>query len=336
MKMKKPIKVVLTGATGHIGYSLLFRIANGDMFGRDQPVEIALMGVFHSANSSRRGILMEIEDCAFPLLTKLTSTTDLNEGFKGANWVILLGALARKAGMQRSDLLEINGRMFVEQGVQIARQAADDARVLVVGNPCNTNAWIAMTSAGGKIPQDRWYALTRLDENRARHQLAQKAGVSAGEISNMTIWGNHSNTQYPDFYNAKISGKSAVDVINDEAWLKECFLKKVQNRGAEIIDARGASSAASAANAIIDTVFDLTRPTPQGHWNSVAVCSDGSYGIPEGLICSMPVRTEDGKTHNIVQGLDITDFSKEKMALSVAELIAERDCVLNLANASGE
>ena len=319
--MKEPIKIAITGAAGQIGYSLLFRIASGAIFGPDQPVDLNLIEI-EPGMKALRGVKMELDDCAFPLLNKIVTTSDMNEGFYGANWALLVGSVPRKAGMERGDLLGINGKIFIGQGKAIEANAADDIRVLVVGNPCNTNCWTAMKNAP-KIPSNRWFAMTRLDENRAKAQLAEKAGVHVTEVSNMTIWGNHSSTQYPDFYNAKIGGKPALDVIKDEAWLKDSFIPTVQKRGAAIIAARGLSSAASAANAAIDTVRTLVTPTKAGDWFSVGVCSDGSYGTPAGTVTSMPVRS-NGKDWEIVQGIELNDFSKEKIAASNAELLEEQ------------
>lgn len=319
--MKEPIKIAITGAAGQIGYSLLFRIASGAIFGPDQPVDLNLIEIEPGMNALM-GVKMELDDCAFPLLNKIVTTSDMNEGFYGANWALLVGSVPRKAGMERGDLLGINGKIFIGQGKAIEANAADDIRVLVVGNPCNTNCWTAMKNAP-KIPSNRWFAMTRLDENRAKAQLAEKAGVHVTEVSNMTIWGNHSSTQYPDFYNAKIGGKPALDVIKDEAWLKDSFIPTVQKRGAAIIAARGLSSAASAANAAIDTVRTLVTPTKAGDWFSVGVCSDGSYGTPAGTVTSMPVRS-NGKDWEIVQGIELNDFSKEKIAASNAELLEEQ------------
>lgn len=327
--MKKPIRVAITGAAGQIGYSLLFRIASGAVFGPDQPVELNLIEI-EPGMKALEGVKMELDDCAFPLLNGIVTTCDLNEGFKGANWALLVGSVPRKKGMERSDLLGINGKIFIGQGQAIEKNAADDIRVLVVGNPCNTNCWIAMTHATN-IPANRWFAMTRLDENRGRAQLAQKAGVHVNEVTNMTIWGNHSSTQYPDFYNAKIGGKSATEVISDEAWLKNDFIPIVQKRGAAIIEARGLSSAASAANAAIDTVRTLVTPTPEGQWFSVGVCSDGSYGTPKGIITSLPVRS-DGKNWEVVQGLEINEFSREKIDASNKELLDEQTAVKQIFN----
>jgi len=325
--MKKPIRVAVTGAAGQIGYSLLFRIASGSMFGPDQPVALNLIEI-PQGEKALKGVVMELDDCAFPLLKDVVQTTDLNVGFKGVNWALLVGSVPRKAGMERGDLLGINGKIFTGQGKAINDNAADDVRVLVVGNPCNTNCLIAMNNAPD-IPRDRWFAMTRLDENRAKTQLAQKAGVDVTEVSNMTIWGNHSATQWPDFYNAKIGGKPADKVINDEAWLKDTFIPTVQKRGAAIIEARGASSAASAANAVVDTVKSLTTRTPYGDWTSVCVCSDGSYGVEKGLICSFPV-TSNGSQWEIVKDVPMNPFSKEKFDATVAELMEEKEMVKDL------
>jgi len=269
-----------------------------------------------------------LDDCAFPLLESVVPTADLDEGFRDINWALLVGSVPRKVGMERKELLGVNGKIFVGQGQAIQKNAAADVRVLVVGNPCNTNCLIAMNNAK-EIPRERWFAMTRLDENRARAQLAQKAGVGIGSVTNMTIWGNHSSTQYPDFYNARIDGRPANEVIGDEKWLKEEFIKTVQQRGAAVIKARGLSSAGSAANAIVDTVDSLTNDTPNNDWHSVAVCSDGSCGVEKGLISSFPVRVRGGKW-NIIQGLPINDFSRAKIDASVAELKEEKSLVSEL------
>ncbi len=327
--MNSPIKVAVTGAAGQIGYSLLFRIASGSMFGPDQPVHLSLIEI-PPALGALEGVVMELHDCAFPLLKGITPTADLDEGFKDVNWALLVGSIPRKAGMERGDLLGINGKIFIGQGQAIEKNAASDIRVLVVGNPCNTNCLIAMNNAKS-IPRDRWFAMTRLDENRGKAQLAQKAGVEVTEVTNMTIWGNHSATQYPDFYNAKISGENADQVIADENWLKETFIPTVQQRGAAIIKARGSSSAASAANAIIDTVGSLTSKTPKDDWTSVAVCSDGSYGVEEGLISSFPIRAK-GNQWKIVQDVPINEFSRAKIDASVNELKEEKGLVKDLLN----
>src|SRR3977135_3270891 len=269
--MPSPIKVAVTGAAGQIGYSLVFRIASGAMFGPDQSIVLSLIEI-PNALGALEGVVMELYDCAFPLLKAITPTADLDEGFRDVNWALLVGSVPRKAGMERKDLLGINGKIFIGQGQVIEKNASADVRTLVIGNPCNTNCLIAMNNAK-QIPPDRWFAMTRLDENRAKAQLAHKAGVEVTHVTNMTIWGNHSATQYPDFYNAKIDNRPANEVISDEQWLKETFISAVQQRGAAIIKARGLSSAGSAANAIIDTVRSLTNDTPGDDWHSAAVCS---------------------------------------------------------------
>jgi malate dehydrogenase len=322
--MKSPIKVAVTGAAGQIGYALLFRIASGEMFGPDQPVALHLIEIPVALNALE-GVVMELHDCAFPLLQSTVPTADLDEGFREINWALLVGSVPRKAGMERKDLLGINGKIFVGQGQAIERNAAADVRVLVVGNPCNTNCLIAMNNAK-ETPRDRWFAMTRLDENRARAQLAHKAGVEITRVTNMAIWGNHSSTQYPDFYNARIDNKAADKVIGDEKWLKEDFIAAVQQRGAAVIKARGLSSAASAANAVIDTVRFLTNDTPKDDWHSVAICSDGSYGVEKDLISSFPTSVRGGKWE-IVQKLPINDFSRSKIDKSVAELQEEKSMV---------
>lgn len=324
---KAPITVAVTGAAGQIGYSLLFRIASGALFGPDQPVNLRLIEI-EPAMGALGGVCMELDDCAFPLLNSITPTCDLDEGFKNTNWAILVGSVPRKAGMERKDLLNINGKIFTGQGKAIEKNAASDVRVLVVGNPCNTNCLIAMNNAKG-VPAERWFAMTRLDENRAKSQLAAKSGAHHSSITNMTIWGNHSATQYPDFYNAKIGGIPATEVISDHEWLQGEFISTVQQRGAAIIKARGSSSAASAANAACDTVHSLTRPTPAGDWTSVAVCSDGSYGIEKGLMFSFPIRT-DGTTWEIVQGVPVNEFSQAKIKATEDELREERAAVQEL------
>ena len=327
MNDKAPIRVAVTGAAGQIGYSLLFRIASGAVFGPDQPVALNLIEI-EPGMKALEGVCMELDDCAFPLLKDIRPTCDLNEGFDGANWSLLVGSVPRKAGMERGDLLGINGKIFTGQGQAIQANAASDARVLVVGNPSNTNCLIAMNNAPD-IPRDRWFAMTRLDENRAAAQLAAKAGVQVSEVSNVTIWGNHSATQYPDYYNAKIGGQSASEVISDDTWAHVDFIPTVQQRGAAIIKARGASSAASAANAAIDTVRSLTTPTSEGDWNSVCVASDGSYGTKEGLITSFPIRS-DGEKWEIVQDVPINEFARGKIDASINELDEERNLVSDL------
>jgi malate dehydrogenase len=325
--MKTPIKVAVTGAAGQIGYALLFRIASGQMFGPDQPLRLQLIEI-PAVLGALEGVVMELDDCAFPLLESVIPTADLDEGFRDVNWALLVGSVPRKAGMERKDLLGINGKIFIGQGQAVQKNAAADVRVLVVGNPCNTNCLIAMNNAKD-VPRDRWFAMTRLDENRARAQLAHKAGVRIQSVTNMTIWGNHSSTQFPDFYNARIDGHPANEVIRDEKWLKEDFIATVQQRGAAVIKARGLSSAGSAANAVVDSVCSLTDDTPPNNWHSVAVCSEGSYGVEQGLISSFPVRVRSGKWE-IVQGLSIDDFSRAKIDASVAELKEERSLVSDL------
>ncbi len=326
--MNDPITVTITGAAGQIGYALLFRIASGAVFGPDQPVILKLIEI-EPAMGALEGTVMELDDCAFSLLQGIYPTADLEEGFSGANWALLVGSIPRKAGMERKDLLGINGKIFTGQGEAIARNAANDIRVLVVGNPCNTNCLIAMNNAGD-VPGDRFFAMTRLDENRAKSQLAAKAGVHSTAVSNMCIWGNHSATQYPDFVHARIDGKPATEVIDDRAWLEGDFITTVQQRGAEIIKARGASSAASAANAAIDSVRSLLTPTPAGDWFSVAVCSKGHYGIDDGLIASMPIRTDEAGNWAVVEGVEIDDFSRGRIDASVQELREEREAVSDL------
>lgn len=325
--MKKPIRVAVTGAAGQIGYSILPRIASGQVFGADQPVILQLIEI-EAALPALNGVAMELQDGAFPLLEGIEATSDLNHGFNGVNWALLIGSVPRKAGMERKELLGINGRIFVGQGRAIEKNAASDVRTLVVGNPCNTNCLIAMRNAPA-IPSDRWFAMMRLDENRAKSQLAQKAGVPWRDVTNMAIWGNHSNTQFPDFFNARIGGKSASEVISDRAWLEGDFIKTVQERGAAIIKARGLSSAFSAAHAAIETVRSLSSDTPAGDWHSVALCSDGSYGIEEGLICGFPVASKSQQA-SIVQGVPINDFARTRVDKSVNELKEERAMVADL------
>lgn len=325
--MKKPIRIAITGAAGNIGYALAFRAASGQLFGPETPVALNLIEIPQGA-AALEGVVMELEDCAFPLLKDVVATTDLNAGFSDVNWSLLIGSVPRKAGMERSDLLGINGKIFVEQGKAIQKNAASDVRVLVVGNPCNTNCLIAMNSAPD-VPKDRWFAMTRLDENRAKSQLAKKANVEVDQIDRLAIWGNHSPTMYPDFTNARIGGKPVSEIISDRAWLENEFLTTVGQRGAAVIKARGASSAASAANAVVDSVVSISMPTRGDDWTSVAVHSDGSYDIPAGLICSFPTRS-DGEKIEIVQGVKIDEFSRGKIDLSVNELLEEKEMVSDL------
>jgi malate dehydrogenase len=322
-----PVRVAVTGAAGQIGYSLLFRIASGAMFGPDQPVVLHLIEL-EPAMPALQGVVMELEDCAFPLLAGVVPTASLDEGFRGVNWALLVGSIPRKAGMERKDLLGINGKIFVGQGRAIQKNAAPDARILVIGNPCNTNCLIAMSNAP-EIARDRFFAMTRLDENRAKSGLAKKAGVEVAAVTNVTIWGNHSATQFPDFYNARIHGQGATEVITDEAWLKGEFITGVQQRGAAIIKARNASSAASAANAIVHSVRCLIEPAAEGDWHSIALCSDGSYGVEAGLISSFPTRLQ-GKKPEIVQGLPINQFSRARIDATVNELKEERAMLADL------
>ena len=322
-----PVRVAVTGAAGQIGYALLFRIASGAMFGPNQPVILHLIEI-EPALPALSGVVMELDDCAFPLLKGVVPTANLDEGFRGVNWALLVGSVPRKAGMERKELLGINGKIFIGQGKAIEKNAATDVRILVVGNPCNTNCLIAMNNAP-EVPRERFYAMTRLDENRAKSQLAKKAGVDVTAVTNLAVWGNHSSTQYPDFYNAKINGQAATQVIKDEAWLKGEFISSVQQRGAAIIKARGASSAASAANAIVDSVRSVVEPTAQGDWHSVCVCSDGSYGVEKGLISSFPMRS-NGKKLEIVQSMPVNEFSRAKIDATVNELKEEKSLVSDL------
>ena len=322
MASKSPIRVAVTGAAGNIGYAAIFRLASGAVFGADQPVALNLIEVGPGLNALA-GVVMELQDCAFPLLTDVVATGDLDEGFRDADWCLLIGAVPRKDGMERKDLLGINGKIFIGQGEAIARSAKKTVKVLVVGNPCNTNALIALRSAGS-VPTGNFFAMTRLDENRAKSQLAGKAGAHNSVVKNVAIWGNHSSTQYPDFTNATIGGKPATQVIADHAWLKETFVADVQKRGAAVIKARGASSAASAANAALDTLRSLHIPTPEGDWHSVAVLSKGDYGISQGIMFGYPIRTKADGSWEVVQGLPLDTFSKEKIAITEKELLEER------------
>ena len=322
-----PVKVAVTGAAGQIGYSLLFRIASGSLFGPDTPIELRLLEIT-PALKALEGVVMELDDCAFPTLAKVEIGDDPNVIFDGVNHALLVGARPRGPGMERGDLLEANGGIFAPQGKALNSVAADDVRVTVTGNPANTNALIAMSNAPD-IPRERFAALTRLDHNRAISQLAAKTGVAVTEIRKMTIWGNHSATQYPDIFHAEVSGRNAAEVVDDEAWLADTFIPTVAKRGAAIIEARGASSAASAASATVDHARDWALGSADGDWVSMAVCSDGSYGVPEGLISSFPVTTSGGDW-SIVSDLDINDFSRQRIDASVAELAEEREAVKGL------
>jgi malate dehydrogenase len=319
-----PVTVTVTGAAGQIGYALLFRIASGQLLGPDTPVKLRLLEITPALKAAE-GTAMELDDCAFPLLAGIDISDDPLVAFEGANVALLVGARPRTKGMERGDLLEANGGIFKPQGAAINSVAADDVRVLVVGNPANTNALIAKAHAPD-VPASRFTAMTRLDHNRALSQLSAKLGVSVTDIKKLAIWGNHSATQYPNLFHAEVSGKNAAESVSDEAWLKDDFIPTVAKRGAAIIEARGASSAASAANAAIDHVYDWVNGTPEGDWTSAGVVSDGSYGVPEGLISSFPV-TSTGGEYRIVQGLEIDEFSRARIDASVAELAEERDAV---------
>ncbi len=327
--MAKPIRVAITGAAGNIGYALAFRIASGEVFGPDQPVHLNLIEV-PPVMKPLVGVEMEMDDCAFPTLVGVSrhDSDHLEEGFADCNWILCVGSVPRKAGMERSDLIRINGPIFTNTGKAIQAAAAKDVRVVVVGNPCNTNCLIAMSHAP-EVSRDRWYAMTMLDENRAKSQLAKKAGALVKDVKNVAIWGNHSATQYPDFYHATINGKPAQEAVNDHAWLHNEFVPIVQKRGAAVIEARGASSAASAANAVLDTVKGIIRPTEAGDCFSAAVCSDGSYGIDEGLIFGFPL-TSDGNKVSIIQGQQHNEFAQEKIQVTLNELRSERDTVKDL------
>lgn len=322
--MTQRVRVAITGPAGQIGYALLFRIASGQMFGLDTEVELHLLEL-EAMLPALRGVVMELEDCAFPLLKNVVVTSDVKTAMTNINWALLVGAVPRKDGMERSDLLKVNGKIFAPQGRAINDNAADDVRVLVVGNPCNTNALITMHHAP-EVPRDRFFAMTMLDELRARAQLANKAGVNVNAITQMTIWGNHSSTQYPDFYHAKINNKSVPEVINDLPWLQNDFIPLVQKRGAEVIKARGSSSAASAANAVIQTVHQLVHETKAGETFSVARCSQGEYGIDEGLIFSFPCRTENNQL-KVMTGWVHESFGQQKLKQTLDELRQERDAV---------
>jgi len=323
------VKVAVTGAAGQIGYALLFRIASGQMFGPRTTVDLQLLEL-EAALPALDGVAMELEDCAFPLLRGIVKTADANEAFAGANWALLVGAVPRKAGMERKDLLTVNGGIFTSQGRAIAQNAADDVRVLVVGNPCNTNCLIAAGNAP-EIPRDRWFAMTMLDENRGRTQLARRAGTLVEEVRNLAIWGNHSATQYPDVYNATIGGEPAARVINDEAWIQGEFLTTVQQRGAEIIKARGASSAASAANAVVDTVRNITQPTGEQFSAAIPAPGDGSgYGVPEGIVFGYPLRATGPGRVSVVQGIEHGEWGETKIQATLNELLEEREAVKDL------
>jgi len=322
-----PVHVTVTGAAGQIGYSLLFRIAAGEMFGADRPVVLRLLEI-EPALGALHGVVMELEDGAFPLLAGIEATSDAKTAFDGTSWALLVGSVPRKAGMERNDLLAVNGGIFGPQGEAIAAHASSDVRVLVVGNPCNTNCLIARAHAP-EVPDDRWFAMTRLDQNRAQSLLARKAGVPVSSVTGVAIWGNHSATQFPDFENARIGAEPAPVVIADPEWLQGEFLSTVQQRGAKIIEARGASSAASAANAVIDSVRSIVRPTDEGDCVSLAVVSHGEYGTPEGLVYGFPVRS-DGAAWHVVEGIEHSDFARDRIAVTTDELESERAAVRDL------
>lgn len=326
--MKNPIRVAVTGGAGQIGYSLLFRLVSGETFGADQPVILQVLEIPEAINALR-GVVMELEDCAYPLLQDVIATSDEKVAFRDANWAILVGGKPRGKGQERADVIKDNAPIFVSQGRAINDFAAGDVRILVVANPCNTNALIALKSAPD-VPAERWMAMTRLDQNRAQTQLAQKAGVPVSEVTNLGVWGNHSPTMYPDFEHAKIGGRPVTEVITDRAWLEGDFLKTVQQRGKEVIDARGKSSAASAANAVVNHLQSLLRPTPDGDWFSGAVYAAGNpYGVPGDLLFSFPLRNTGGGVE-IVQGLTLSDYARGKLAVTTDELREEREAVAAL------
>jgi malate dehydrogenase len=327
--MAEPIRVAVTGGAGQIAYSLLFRLANGEVFGPDQPVILQILEI-PQALDALKGVVMELNDSAQPLLYDIIATDDANVAFKDANWVILVGGKPRGPGMERGDLLAENGKIFVTQGKAINDNAADDVRVVVVANPCNTNCLVAKANAPD-VPADRWFAMTRLDQNRAKSQLAQKADVKTTDVTNVGVWGNHSATQFPNFEHAKIGGKPAGEVIGDRNWLEDTFITTVQKRGAAIIKARGKSSAASAANAALDTIRSLLEPTPDGDWFSAAVLSDGNpYGIADGLFYSFPLRTDGKGSVEIVPNLELSDYAKSKAKATEDELLSEREAVKDM------
>ncbi len=321
--MSSPVHVTVTGAAGQIGYQLLFRIASGQLLGPDTPVVLRLLEI-EPAMKALEGVVMELDDCAFPLLAGIEATSDLATAFHGTSWALLVGSIPRKANMERADLLGVNGGIFKPQGRAIAENAASDVRVLVVGNPCNTNCLIARSNAP-EVPADRWFAMTRLDQNRAETQLAKRTGQPVAEVRNLAIWGNHSSTQFPDVANATIGGRPAAEVVADEGWLRGEFLTTVQKRGAAIIEARGASSAASAANAAIDTVVSLTTATPEGDCASVAVTSSGQYGVPEGLTFGFPIVADGRGGWSVKEGFTHDEFAAQRVAATTAELEGERD-----------
>ncbi|MBF0624883.1 MAG: malate dehydrogenase [Magnetococcales bacterium] len=324
--MADPIRVAVTGAAGQIAYSMLFRLASGEIFGKDRPVELKLLEI-PPAMKALEGVVMELHDCAFPTLTNVVATDNPEVAFDGVNWALLVGSRPRGPGMERADLIKVNGPIFVGQGKAL-NKAAKDVRILVVGNPCNTNCLIAMNNS--EVPKDRFHAMMSLDQNRARSMLAAKAGVTLKQVTNVVIWGNHSNNQYPDFENARINGQPVPQVIKDQAWLQDTFVKDVQNRGAAVIKARGASSAASAANAALNVVTNLITPTPAGDWFSSAICSKGEYGVDKGLIFGYPLTSPGDATCRIVEGLSMSAWAKGKFDNVLNELRSERDVVKDL------
>ena len=324
---KKRIKIAITGAAGQIGYALLFRIASGQMFGTDTEIELQLLEL-EKALPALHGVAMELEDCAFPLLKKITCTSSADIAFRGAQWCLMVGSVPRKQGMERADLLAVNGKVFIEQGRALNKEADKSIQVFVVGNPCNTNCLIAMNNAPD-IPKDRFFAMTLLDENRAKAQLAIKANVGVEDVTNMAIWGNHSANQFPDFFNAKILGRPATEMIMDHTWLEKIFVPMIQQRGSAIIEARGLSSAASAANAIIDSIVRLSNDTDEGDFFSVSIPSQGHYGIDENLLFSFPMERKNGQ-NKVVEALVLNDFSRQKIDLVLSELRLEREMVLKL------
>lgn len=326
--MTTPVHVTVTGAAGQIGYSLLFRIASGQLLGPDTPVVLRLLEI-EPAMKSLEGVVMELDDCAFPLLADIEATSNLDHAFTNTSWALLVGSIPRKAGMERGDLLNVNGGIFKPQGRAIAANAANDVRVLVVGNPCNTNCLIARSNAP-EVPADRWFAMTRLDQNRAETQLAKRAGLPVSEVKNLAIWGNHSATQFPDFANATVGGVATTDAIADHEWLRGDFITTVQKRGAAIIEARGASSAASAANAAIDTVVSLTTATPEGDCVSVGVTSTGHYGVPEGLTFGFPIVADGRGNWAVKEDFVVDEFAAERIKVTTDELLSEREDVRGL------
>ncbi len=322
------IRVAVTGAAGQVAYAMLGRLASGEVFGPNQKIILQLLEI-PQAMGTLEGVAMELDDCSFPALQDLVLTDDPNKAFKDVNWALLVGSFPRKQGMERKDLLSINGKIFVGQGKALAAHAAKDVRILVVGNPCNTNCLVAYHN-GRDIPQDRWTAMTRLDHNRAQNALAKKAGAAIAEVTQVTIWGNHSNTQYPDFTNAKIRGRPATEAITDRAWLENVFVPQCQNRGAAVIKARGSSSALSAANGALDHVKSLLQPTPANDWVSAAVISQGQYGVPAGLVFSYPCRSDGKGTYKVVEGVTLDAYGKEKFQKTLQELQEEREAVKDL------